>query len=205
MKTQVLMKRELFGTEIKQQSDTGFLDANALVYAGNKWRIEKNLPFINLHDWLSRQGTKEFIRELEINLNTTAKKATRGRSATTWLHPFLFIDLALHISPTLKLEVYSWLYDHLLKYRNDSGDSYKKMAGALLLNCKNKRNFQKGIVTTANMIKLACNVKDWESATETQLALRDKIHDNIALLCDVLKDNNQAIKIGIDKSLKYNK
>ena len=33
------MKWEVFGTEIKQQSDTGFLDANALVYAGNKWRI----------------------------------------------------------------------------------------------------------------------------------------------------------------------
>jgi hypothetical protein len=34
----------------------------------------------------------------------------------------------------LKIEVYSWLFDKLIKYRNNSGDSYKKMAGALFEN-----------------------------------------------------------------------
>ena len=109
--------------------------------------------------------------------------------------------MALAISPTLKIEVYGWLYDELIKYRNDSGDSYKKMTGALWLNCNNKSKFHSGVSKTANIIKLACNVKDWESATEDQLKLRDRIHENIALLCDILKDNNQAIKLGITKTL----
>jgi hypothetical protein len=113
----------------------------------------------------------------------------------------LFIDLALTISPKLKIEVYSWLYDELLKYRNVSGDSYKKMTGALWNNSPNKSRFAKGIVSTAKMIKTACNVTDWESANEKQLNLRDRIHENIALLCDVIKDNNQAIRIGIAKAI----
>jgi len=202
MKTQVIMKRKLFEGEISQQSKTGYFSANELIKAGNNYRALNKMPMMVLQDWLNRNTTKEFIAELELQLGTKVKIATRGRSATTWLHPFLFIDLALAISPKLKIEVYSWLYDELLKYRNDSGDSYKKMTGALWNNSPNKSKFHKGIITTANMIKTACNVSDWETANEKQLNLRDRIHENIALLCDVLKDNNQAIRIGIAKAIR---
>jgi hypothetical protein len=75
------------------------------------------------------------------------------------------------------------------------------MAGALYANASNKSNFHRGMSLTARYIKNACNVKDWQEATEDQLKLRDRIHENIALLCDVLKDNNQAIRIGINKAL----
>lgn len=202
MKTPVEMKRSLFGSEIRQQSKTGYFSANDLINAGNKFRVTNNLPLIKLQDYLNKPATKEFISELESNIENKAKIATRGKYATTWIHPFLFIDLALLISPKLKIEVYSWLYDELLKYRNDSGDSYKKMAGALWNNCSNKSKFHNGIKTTANMIKSSIGVKDWDSATEDQLKLRDKIHENIALLCDVLRDNNQAIRLGIEKTLR---
>jgi hypothetical protein len=201
MKTQVVMKRKLFDGDISQQSKTGYFSANELISAGNKYRILNNMPIMKLQDWLNRETTKEFIAELELQLETKVKIATRGRNATTWFHPFLFIDLALTISPKLKIEVYSWLYDELLKYRNVSGDSYKKMTGALWNNSPNKSRFAKGIVSTAKMIKTACNVTDWESANEKQLNLRDRIHENIALLCDVIKDNNQAIRIGIAKAI----
>jgi hypothetical protein len=201
MDTQVIMKRSLFNDEIRQQSKTGFFSANDLVKAGNKWRILNNMPFIKLQDYLNLPATKEFIFELENNLNSAVKIASRGRNAITWIHPFLFIDLALTISPKLKIEVYSWLYDELLKYRNNSGDSYKKMCGSLFANCNNKSTFHRGISITAQLIQNACDVKDWQTATEQQLRLRDKIHENIALLCDVLRDNNQAIRIGIDKAL----
>jgi len=201
MKTQVIMKRSLFSEEISQQSKTGFFSANNLLKAGNKFRALNDLPQIKLQDWLNRGSTKDFIAELEQQLGTKVKTATRGRNATTWFHPFLFIDLALAISPKLKIEVYTWLYDELLKYRNDSGESYKKMTGALWNNSPNKSKFHKGIIATANMIKSACNVTDWQVADAKQLNLRDRIHENIALLCDVFKDNNQAIRIGISKAI----
>ena len=75
------------------------------------------------------------------------------------------------------------------------------MTGALWENTKDKTNFHKLIKQIANTIKNDCNVKDWETATEKQLKLRDRIHENIALLCDVLKDNNQATQIGISKAI----
>lgn len=203
MKTEVIMKRELFNSQIRQKSQTGFFCANELILAGNKWRLANNLPFLKLQDYFNRDTTKEFIKELETELKIKVKIASRGRKGTTWIHPFLFIDLALAISPKLKIEVYQWLYDELLKYRNNSGDSYKKMCGALFENTKNKVNFHKDIIKTAELIKKECNVKSWENATEKQLQLRDRIHENIALLSNVLRNNQDAIRIGIKQAKQY--
>ena len=76
------------------------------------------------------------------------------------------------------------------------------MAGALYINTTKKSTFSKSMMKVAEIIKKTCKVDDWETATEEQLKLRDEMQNNISLLCDVLKDNNQAIKIGIDKALK---
>lgn len=199
MKTQVIMKRELFSGHVSQQSKTNFFSANDLVKAGNKWRVANDLPLFNIQEWLRQKKTKEFIDEIK-KKHGKAKTATRGRNAQTWLHPLLFIDMALAISPKLKIEVYEWLFDHLIMFRNDSGDSYKRMCGALWIRATNKKKFPDNIKNVANQIRLKCNVKDWQAATEEQLNLRDRIHDNIALLADVLDNNNEAVRLGLIKA-----
>jgi hypothetical protein len=95
-------------------------------------------------------------------------------------------------------DYYEWLYDQLLKYRNDSGDSYKKMSGSIYLKITNKTKFQETIKNACLKIKEKLNVKDWEHATQDQLIMRDKIHDRISLLCDVIPIED-AIRIGIEK------
>ena len=196
MKIQVIMKRELFGTQISQQSKTEFFSATDLAKAGNRWRKKKNLkPFI-VQEWLRKKGTKEFMIEVE-NKYGSAKTSTKGRNAHVWVHPLVFVDMALAISPRLKIEVYEWLFDNLIKFRNDSGDSYKKMCGALWVRASNKQSFAKDIKKVANLIKKKCNVQDWETATEEQLNARDKTHDHIALLADVLNNNREAVRLGL--------
>lgn len=201
MVTEVEMKRELFGKEIKQKSKSGFLSATDIVKAGNIWRVTNGKDLFKLTSWLAKKSTKEFIKEVENEYGKAIIKS-RGKGHDTWLHPFLFIDLALSINPKLKVEVYKWLYDELLKHRNSSGDSYKKMSGALFLNASNKSCYHKDISIYARQIKEACGVDDWQSATEDKLCLRDKIHNNISLLCDVLKNNEDAVRIGIKKALQ---
>jgi hypothetical protein len=199
METEVIMQRELFGLEIAQKSKTGFLSATDLLKAGNKWRALNNLPFFSMDTWLRTQATKDFIESLTKKYGKV-KINSPGKNRHTWVHPFIFIDMALAISPELKIEVYTWLYDHLLKYRNESGDSYRLMTGAIYELHGNKYTFPKYISSVAEKIKLVCHVDDWNKATAEQLEQRDKIHDNIALLCDVLKDCNEAVRLGILKS-----
>lgn len=200
MITEVEMKRELFGREIKQKSKSEFLSATDLVKAGNIWRVTNDLEMFKLTSWLATKSTKDFIKEIEAEEGKAIIRS-KGKGQNTWLHPFLFIDLALAINPKLKVEVYRWLYDELLKYRNNSGDSYKKMSGALYLNANNKSNYHREIRVYARQIKAVCKVDDWQSASKKKLELRNTIHNNIALLCDVLKNNDDAVRIGIKKAI----
>lgn len=199
METTVLMVRNLLGSSIRQNSQTGMLCVNDLVTAANKYRILNDLPQFNLNSWLSTMSTKEFISSLESQFGKVIE-TKRGNKGTTFYHPFLFIDLALAIDPSLKVEVYSWLYDELLKYRNFSGDSYKKMCGAIWERTQSKSTFPRDISKLADLIRIECDVKDWQNATEEQLRLRDRIHENIALLVEVMNNINQAIRLGIQKA-----
>lgn len=203
MVTEVIMKREIFGKEISQKSKSEFFSATDLVRAGNRWRIQNELEPFNMKAWLQQKGVKEFIANLENQFGKVLISG-RGRGNHTWVHPYLFIDMALSISPSLKIEVYGWIYDSLLKYRNDSGDSFKKMSGALYINSKNKSLFTKDIIRYATEIKKTVGCDNWETATEDQLTLRNRIHDNVSLLTDLIP-NDDAIRIGIKKALEYDK
>lgn len=203
MKTQVEMQRYLFeGGYIKQQSKTGFFSATDLKRVGDQWREDNGYSKFDMSGWFMQKGTKEFIAELEAQFGTV-KVSARGRGKDTWVHPYLFIDMALAINPKLKIAVYGWLFDHLLKYRNDSGDSWKYMSGALYDHTKNKTTFPKDMIKVAARIKKECGLDEnhtWQQATEKQLEYRDKLQRNIGLLAEVLTDNRQAFLLGIEKT-----
>lgn len=203
METEVLMERMLLGGVVHQKSKSEFLSANDLVLAGNKWRISHDLPLFNFNQWRSSSQTKEFIRSLENEFGSVIV-TTRGSKGGTWVHPFLFIDLALAISPSLKIEVYKWLYDCLLKYRNDSGDSYKRMVGSLYSNSTQRSTFSKYIPHVCKLIQCAVGVSDWQKATESQLEYRDKIHEYVSLMCGIFHHNNdEAVRIGFLKAKEW--
>lgn len=201
METNVIMKRNFMEAEISQRSDNGFFSATDLMRIGNKWRVNNNLQIIDMNDWFNNKGAKEFISLLESEYGKV-KISGRGRGIHTWVHPYLFIDMALAINPELKLKVYEWIYDSLIKYRNDSGDSYKKMTGALWNTQENKSTFSKDITAIANKIKLFCEVTDWQEATEKQLNLRDKIHEYISLLSDIIRDRDNLLDISFERAKK---
>jgi len=198
MKTVVVMKRELFGMSVSQNSKSEYFSATDLVKAGNRWRAINGLSPFNEKAWFKNKGTIEFITELEGKFGKV-KLPARGRGNHTWVHPLLFIDMALAISPTLKIEVYEWMFDNLIKFRNEGGDSYKKMCGSLFVRTSRKTNFPLFIADVASKIKLACHVSDWNEATESQLDMRKKLHNDIALLADVLNNNDQAVRLAITK------
>lgn len=198
MNTEVILKRELLGGEISQKSKSEFFSATDLFKIGNKWRVANGLIHKTLQEYNHLKSTKEFESELKARFKIV-RKLKRGRGEHLWVHPLLFLDMALWLNPTLKVEVYEWLFDNLIKYRNDSGDSYKKMCGALFVRA-NKSEYIQNIKKLCKLIQLECGVTDWNKASETQLKLRDKMHENIALLADILNNNKEAIRLGILKA-----
>ena len=129
METEVIMKRELFGQLISQKSKSEFFSATDLVKAGNLWRLSNGYAIFNLSQYLHGSKSAEFVVEMEAKYGKCVISG-RGAGAATWVHPLIFIDIALAINPKLKIEAYEWLFDNLIRFRNDSGDSYKGMAAA---------------------------------------------------------------------------
>ena len=199
MKTEVIMKRELFGHQISQKSKSEFFSATDLVKAGNEWRKNEGLNNFNLSQYLKNKNSKEFLLELEKKYNTKCKIVGRGAGSNTWVHPLLFIDIALAINPKLKIEVYEWLFDHLIKYRNQSGDSYKEMCGSLYNLHTNKKEFPAFMSKVANNIRVSLGVNKWEKATQEQLKKRDQIHIAIKLFSNVLSNVDEAVRLGINE------
>lgn len=200
MKTEVIMKRQLFGYEISQKSKSHFFSATDLERAGNLFRLSNGLAQFSLNSYFQTNSYKEFEADLKQRYGEV-KIVSKGKNQHTWVHPLIFIDIALNISPKLKIETYEWIFDNLIKFKNDSGVSYKKMCGSLFAKTKSPSTFHKFIEKVADKIKLACNVEDWNKATEEQLKKRDKIQDNISLLADILNDVEKAVELAIIKAI----
>lgn len=209
MKTAVTMKRELLGVVIRQDSKTGMMNANDLHSAGNLLRKQKGLPEKQMQSFFVLDSTSELIDEIMMSEGLSIdgiKKAKRGKDGGTWLHPILFVDMAMWYSPELKVKIIKWVIDGLIMRRNESGDSFKAAMAALSdhfpMFFDKTANYSK----IANAISAACGVgtdeDKWQRATEQQLMLRDKIQENIVLLADVCQSVPECVNKAIEKAKK---
>lgn len=209
MKTRVIMKRELIGTDIRQESKTGMLNATDLHVVGNMLRKEKGAPEKQMQSYFGLDATKALIEELMISecLNEDQiKKSKRGKDGGTWVHPIVFVDMAMWYSPELKVKIIKWVIDNLLFHRNESGDSFRLAMNALTDNFPDYFDKPINYAKVSNAIAAACGVgtdeDKWQRATEQQLKLRDDIQNNIVLLADVLPSVADCINTAIVKAKK---
>lgn len=188
MKTEVIMVRFIEDREVRQKSKSELFSANDLLRIINRKRVEDELPTVSFHQYMQIHSTKEFINELSIQQNKTVDELIYANKKNgTWVHPYIFLDIALWAYPKLKVKVYEWIHDSLLQYRNKSGDSFKEMNIAL------DAAFNIGgrywiYAQVANKIADYCKVgfedDRWNTATQEQLQLRDAIQNAVITVCE---------------------
>lgn len=138
MKTAVIMQRQnMNGLLIRQNSKNQFFNATDLIESYNL----KTGELKRIQNYLDNEATKRFMVALaqaenqnsskESDLNNGLIETKRGKNGGTWMHPYLFIDLAMWLSPEFKITVIRWVYDNLIKLRNEAGDSFKDVNEAL--------------------------------------------------------------------------
>ena len=191
MKTNQLMKRRLDNFEVIQQTSDGFFDANNLLQQWNKNSIGAKRE---MSKFLKSPKTKEFIEEI-IEQEALSQKShlalsvvcrtVKGRNTKkgrvpdkVWMHPYLFLDFAMYLSPKFKYQVIKFVYDQLIEYRIDSGDLFKEMNSAL--NERFKKEFNTSAtpdlyIKEARRIKGSLGVNNWNTATELQLEYRKRL------------------------------
>ena len=207
MKTAQIMEREIMGMSIRQNHKTKMFNANDLHRLGNEHRKIKNLKPKQLAQFFNLDSTSELIKEIclvEVIRLTDDKKSARGKDGGTWIHPILFVELAMWYSPNLKVNVIKWVIDGLLEARDNSGESYKRMTAALFNCFTDEFNEPISYSKVARSIAAACGVgtdaDKWQKATESQLELRDRIHSNIFLLADMCDNAGDCLSKAIAKA-----
>jgi len=160
MTSNIIMKsdsdRNLFGTIIRQETKTGFLNLSDLQLAYNRqaeingW---SNKPYHNLlfteqnmeriYYLAKEQGFifSSFLEFMErVENETPAKllkkigmyKQTGARQTNTvWGHPSIFVLLAMEMNPMFYAKVVMWLTDELIINRIEAGNFYKALSQSI--------------------------------------------------------------------------
>lgn len=119
---------------VYQRTVDGFFNATSLLKQWNSISPSER----KMDNYFKVQGTEEFVSTImsKENLHTpksvyVKSRASRGENAGTWMHPLLFIDFAMWINPSFKYDVLKFVYDQLIQYRNEAGDTYRDMCAAI--------------------------------------------------------------------------
>jgi len=207
MKTQVIMKREIMGMEVRQNHKTKMFNANDLHKIGNKHREVLGLGPKQLAQYFALDSTEELIREVcltEVLKLEDVKKSSRGSNGGTWVNPIIFVDLAMWYSPKLRVHIIKWVLDGLMELRDESGDSFKAMNKTLSKNFPDEFSSPLSFIKVAKGIAAACKVGEgpdkWQKATKKQLSLRDAIQKNIEIIADLCPNSGECLNKAIEKA-----
>lgn len=207
MKTAVIMEREIMGVVVRQNHKSKLFSANDLHKLASAHRKAEGLPARQIGQYFDLDSTQELIKEVcltEVLKLEDVKKSARGKFGGTWIHPIVFIDMAMWYSPKLKVKIINWVLDGLMELRDESGESFKRMNKTL------SRNFPKEFESPLSFIKVskaiaeACNVGEgenkWQRASKEQLELRNSIQENIELIADLCPNAGECLNKAISKA-----
>jgi hypothetical protein len=197
MKTNQTLTRQMGNFEVFQRTSDGFFNATALLRQWNKGDKKKDLD-----DFLGNKMTKEYIKVIESkeNLNTQKSgdlkvvKSTRGKFGGTWMHPFLFIDFAMWLNVEFKYEVIKFVYDQLIQYRIEAGDTYREMAAEIARISKREdiaRNIS-NVASAINIIVYGRHQREIRNKEAEEQSMRDLVKMQIKVM--------ELIKEGFIKS-----
>ena len=131
MKTNNVIIRPMGQFHVQQRTKDGMFNATALL---NQWNANSGQQKQMVH-YFENNATREFMETLMEKENLKERNSvvlkSRGKNGGTWMHPFLFIDFAMWLNPSFKYEVLKFVYDQMIKYRNEAGDAYKELSAAI--------------------------------------------------------------------------
>src|SRR5690606_7364695 len=117
--------------DVVQRTKDSMFNATSLL---NQWNEKSGQKKQMIH-YTENSSTQEFLKALMIDENSKERNSvliqSRGKNGGTWMHPYLFIDFAMWLNPSFKLQVIKFVYDQLIEDRKLSGDHYNKLCSLL--------------------------------------------------------------------------
>ena len=138
--------------DVIQRTEDGYFESNSLL---SQWNNVKDNPRRDMSKYLSSPKTIEFINTIksksqnsevgdyQVVIRKHGKSMKEGGRSKDeiYMHPYLFLDFAMWINPSFKYDVLKFVSDQMIEYRNMAGDSYQKLAKAVLSICGNRNSY----------------------------------------------------------------
>lgn len=204
MKTSQNLVRKMGEFEVLQRTSDGYFDANVLL---SQWNSIKKNPQRKMTEFTERQNTNEFINELAKELEAMGEispkadfqaiKKVKGRMTKKgktkdqdWMHPYLFIKFAMWINPRFEVKVIKFVYDQLIAYRNEAGDSYKELSSAVcqIVGTEKMKTVMPSIAKAMNYVIYNSHERQLRNKQADEMSLKD--------LCELQKDIAKFINFG---------
>ena len=145
MKTNQEMVRYIDNFRVVQRTSDGYFDGSELL---RQWNGVEGNPRRRMSEFIDSTKVKEFLKALAEDESHRAKidigenqllikiKGRNTKEGKTpdkvWMNPLLFIKFAMWINPTFEVKVLRFVYDEMIRYRNDAGDAYKELSSAVM-------------------------------------------------------------------------
>lgn len=145
MKTNQEMVRYIDNFSVVQRTSDGYFDGGELLRQWNsiegntRRRMDKFLESDNTSEFLKALAADESHRskmtigENQLVIKVRGQNTKEGKTPDkVWMNPLLFIKFAMWINPTFEVKVLRFVYDEMIRYRNDAGDAYKELSSAVM-------------------------------------------------------------------------
>ena len=139
------MVRYIDNFSVVQRTSDGYFDGSELLRQWNniegntRRRMDKFLESDNTSEFLKALAedeshrSKMTIGENQLVIKIKGRNTKGGKTLDkVWMNPLLFIKFAMWINPTFEVKVLRFVYDEMIRYRNDAGDAYKELSSAVM-------------------------------------------------------------------------
>ena len=188
MKTNQVLTRTMGEFSVYQRTSDGMFNATDLLKQWNETSGQKK----QMAHYTDNNSTEEFIEALMTEESFKERKSvvikTRGKNGGTWMHPLLFIDFAMWINPSFKVKVLRFVYDQLVEYRHQAGNSYRRMCERIA-HVSKKGDIPKNISSIAkavNIVVYGIHEKQMRNKQAEESSMRElvKLQEMIIELID---------------------
>lgn len=140
MKTNNVILRPMGCFNVAQRTKDGMFNATDLLkqwnhtYSDEIRNLDNFWKTTNLHLLMSEIAENELgFKSVDFtHLKSVLSKTQKGKyNGGTWMHPVLFVKFAMYLSPKFEYHVLKFVSDQMLKFRNDAGDAYRKLANSV--------------------------------------------------------------------------
>ena len=216
--------RRLMGVVIPALSDNGFVNITLAMKVLSDDRLKKGLSPKKLNDIIKYDGFQEKCREIisrlenrdlckrinislqnktlnlsDLNKMGLACRKGKGDGQMWYMNPYLFLVVAMEMSPEVCADVVMWFVDNIVGVRNAAGDAYIEMCSSVSSLISDKSNLKESLSRIAKGINFVVfgvheeGIRNRASFEELDMIVSIERNISYAIKAGYIKDYNGVI------------